>query len=108
MARSNATTTVNPLHFEDLEPKRFEDLCRQLAYNFREWSQLEATGRAGSDGSFDARGWELFVSDATDEGDEEPSRTERVWLIQCKRESQVGPKKITGYADDILEADKGL
>lgn len=29
------TKTIGPLHFEDLEPKRFEDLVRQLAYDFR-------------------------------------------------------------------------
>jgi hypothetical protein len=48
--------TIGPLHFEDLEPKRFEDLVRQLAYDFRSWQTLEATGRAGSDDGFDARG----------------------------------------------------
>jgi hypothetical protein len=102
------TTTLNPLHFEDLEPKRFEDLCRQVAYNFRDWSQLEATGRAGSDGSFDARGWEVFEYEAAADGDEEPARTQRVWLIQCKREPQIGPKKMSDYAQDILKSAGGL
>lgn len=27
--------TIGPLHFEDLDPKRFEDLIRQLAYEFK-------------------------------------------------------------------------
>jgi len=41
--------TINPLHFEDLEPHRFEDLARQLVYDFRAWAGLEATGRSGAD-----------------------------------------------------------
>ena len=46
---SKTTKTLNPLHFEDLEPHRFEDLVRQLAYDFRNWRSLEPTGfRPGS------------------------------------------------------------
>lgn len=53
------TRTTNPLPFQDLEPKRFEDLIRQLAYDFRQWRRLEATGRSGGDDGFDARGLEI-------------------------------------------------
>lgn len=56
---AKATRTINPLHFEDLEPHRFEDLVRQLIYDFREWHRLEATGRQGSEDGFDIRGWEV-------------------------------------------------
>lgn len=38
------TKTLNPIHFEDLEPHRFEDLIRQLLYDFKNWKSLEATG----------------------------------------------------------------
>ena len=57
---ATVTRTTNPLPFEHLDPKRFEDLIRQLAYDFRQWQQLEATGRAGSDDGYDARGWEII------------------------------------------------
>ena len=53
---AKTTNTLNPLHFEDLEPHRFEDLVRQLAYDFRTWRSLEATGRSGSDEGMDIRG----------------------------------------------------
>lgn len=56
MAR--VTKTINPLHFEDLEPHRFEDLVRQLSYDFKDWQDIEGTGRAGSDDGFDIRAWE--------------------------------------------------
>ena len=53
-----ATRTINPLHFEDLEPHRFEDLARQLIYDFRNWSSIEAIGRSGSDEGIDIRATE--------------------------------------------------
>ena len=58
------TRTIGPLHLEDLEPHRFEDLIRQLIYDFRNWRRLEATGRAGSDAGFDARGAEITAQSA--------------------------------------------
>ena len=99
--------TTGPLHFEDLDPKRFEDLVRQLAYEFRVWRRLEATGRSGSDDGFDARGLEIAptVEDETKEeataDSESPTSADRLWLIQCKREKTIGPTKLAKYLDDI-------
>lgn len=98
------STTVNPLHFEDLEPKRFEDLTRQLIYDYRTWGDLEATGRSGGDGGFDVRAWEKVAN--TDEDEEMPK--DRPWLVQCKRELEIGPKKARGYAKDITANNPGL
>jgi len=100
--------TINPLHFEDLEPHRFEDLARQLVYDFREWANLEATGSAGSDEGFDARGREIIYDiEDRDEEEEAISQTEeRIWLIQCKREKSIPPKKIEKYLKDILTQNK--
>jgi hypothetical protein len=53
---SETSRTFGLLPFENLEPRRFEDLVRQLAYDFRPWRALEATGRAEGDEGFDARG----------------------------------------------------
>jgi hypothetical protein len=96
--------TINPLHFEDLEPKRFEDLVRQLAYDYRTWSDIEATGRSGSDDGFDIRAWEKIAQ--TDEDTDEPA--DRKWLIQCKREQSIGPSKAQSYAKDITKENKDL
>ena len=41
--KNNPSKTINPLHFEDLEPHRFEDLVRQLIYDFKNWQSIEAT-----------------------------------------------------------------
>src|SRR2546421_8450819 len=59
--------TINPLHFEDLEPHRFEDLVRQLAYSYRTWRYLDATGRLGRDGGLDIRGVEIVTLSASQE-----------------------------------------
>lgn len=111
---TTTTRTLNPLPFSALEPKRFEDLVRQLAYDFRRWRMLEATGRTGSDEGYDARGFEIVADDADDAddanfddlgNDEAPSihSADRVWLIQCKRERSIGPAKMGQYLSEIAE-----
>jgi hypothetical protein len=112
------TRTYNPLPFTDLEPKRFEDLVRQLVYDFRQWRRLEATGRSGSDDGFDARALEIVEApDATAAADQDEPEDEtptdgavdRLWLIQCKRERTITPAKLKGYLAEInLAADEKL
>ena len=103
--------TIGPLHFEDLEPRRFEDLVRQLVYDFRPWRALEATGRSGSDDGFDARGFEIVdggeqaVVDDVDSlppGEiAETASNDRIWLIQCKREGAITPAKLRKYLTEL-------
>lgn len=111
------TRTLNPLPFGDLEPKRFEDLVRQLCYDFRKWSSLEATGRSGSDDGFDARGYEISGElepskpepdvDEEDVDDISSARgEERLWQIQCKREKSITPKKIETILSETLNEDE--
>jgi len=104
------TRTYNPLPFTDLEPKRFEDLVRQLVYDFRPWRRLEATGRSGSDDGFDARALEIVEApDATaavdqDEPEDETAvdgAADRLWLIQCKRERTISPAKLKAHLAQI-------
>lgn len=105
---AKVTQTLNPLHFEDLEPHRFEDLSRQLVYDFRVWANLEATGTLGGDEGFDARGRELIYEneDLDEEEIEEPRYKERLWLIQCKREKTIPPARMGKYLDDIFNNTK--
>src|SRR5262245_4400393 len=102
MKKATVSRTINPLHFEDLEPHRFEDLIRQLAHGFRNWINLEATGRLGKDDGLDIRGVEgvthrayLSASDASEDAEESPMEAvteERIWSIQCKRHKRITPK----------------
>ena len=108
------TKTLNPIHFEDLEPHRFEDLVRQLLYDFKNWKSLEATGRSGSDEGIDIRGIELSASLSEQEendDDEEKDDTikdvlpiEKLWIIQCKREKSIGPTKIKSIISESLSS----
>jgi hypothetical protein len=104
------TRTIGPLHLEDLEPHRFEDMVRQLVYDFRTWRALEATGRAGSDDGFDARAFEAVptaeptLSEEAEDEDEETAAeatADRIWLVQCKREKSIPPKKLARYLDAL-------
>lgn len=72
MAQSSISKTLGPIHFEDLDPRRFEDLVRELAYDFRDWQSIEATGRSGSDDGFDIRAYER-TDPGIPENDEEIS-----------------------------------
>jgi hypothetical protein len=92
-----ATKTLNPLHFEDLEPHRFEDLVRRLLYAFRDWSELEPTGRSGSDEGFDIRAWEKAdsVTNVSEEGEQGVHSVGRkLWQVQGKREKSIAPTRM--------------
>lgn len=103
---ATVTRTYNPLPFQDLEPKRFEDLVRQVVYDFRVWRRLEATGRSGSDEGFDARALEINqcyeMPPIEDENEHVEALGDRLWLIQCKREKAIGPSKIAAYLKEIV------
>lgn len=108
--KAKATKTLNPLPFGDLEPHRFEDLVRQLTYDFRNWRSLEATGRLGADDGYDARGLEIideYSDDETDDDEENskdtaPQSVDRIWQIQCKREKSITPAKLEKYLDEMI------
>jgi hypothetical protein len=106
-----SSRTVNPLHFEDLEPHRFEDLVRQLAYDFRPWYALEAVGRTGSDQGIDIRGIERLGAEPSeslesDDAEAEPVQEleQRTWIIQCKREKTLPPGKLKTVIDESLRS----
>src|SRR5258707_12561204 len=98
MARGKPTVnrTFGPIHFEDLDPHRFEDLIRELIYDFRDWQSIEATGQSGNDAGFDIRAYEKNPDVRREEPDEEeagsahPMEGNR-WMIQGKREKSIGP-----------------
>lgn len=47
------TRTTNKLHFEDLEPHRFEDMGYELLYRLQNWNCIVNWGRSGSDDEFE-------------------------------------------------------
>ena len=106
MAKSKVTRTYGPIHFEDLDPHRFEDLVRELIYDYKDWQTIEATGRSGNDSGFDVRAYEKTDKIPQAESDEEDLEEVRptegnLWMIQGKREKEIGPKRIKEILGDI-------
>ncbi len=101
-SRATPTRTLNPLPFQDLEPHRFEDLVRQLAYDLRRWKSLEPLGRSGSDEGLDIRAIELgrIQEDVADDDELEQTFEERLWIFQCKRENSLAPKYLRKVIKD--------
>lgn len=52
----NPSVTTNRLHFEDLEPRRFEELGYQLLHRLYKWDRFDHTGVCGNDGGVDMYG----------------------------------------------------
>jgi|ERR1051326_6134535 hypothetical protein len=103
------TKTLNPLHFEDLEPHRFEDLIRRLLYSFRDWSEIQPTGRGGSDEGFDIRAWERTesVTNVSDEGEEGAHLSDgNLWQVQGKREKSINPAKMRTLVQEGINGDR--
>ena len=103
MVKVAPTKTTNPIHFEDLDPKRFEDLVRELIYDFKEWQSIEATGKGGADDGFDIRAYERLGETVLDEDGIETVHPMdgNLWMIQCKREKQIGPSKLKTILNDV-------
>lgn len=98
--------TLGPIHFEDLDPKRFESLVRALLYDFKDWNNVQSTGIAGSDEGFDIRAWEKKYIPSPSENEAETDTSSvipvdgKLWMIQCKRESEIGPKRVGKIIDE--------
>ena len=101
------TRTFGPIHFEDLDPHRFEDLIRELIYDYKDWQSIEATGRSGSDDGFDIRAYEkreITTQDENENGDETEvvhPMEGNLWMVQVKRKKEIGPKKIEAIIAEI-------
>lgn len=106
------TRTLGPLHFEDLEPHRFEDLVRELIYDFKDWQSIEATGRGGGDDGFDIRAYERASQPDSEQGEGEPGEDDlqmhpmegNLWMFQCKREAEIGPTRAARIIDEGVKA----
>ncbi len=49
------TRTINQLHFEDLDPIRFEELILSMVYRMKKWDRIDHFGKKGSDSGIDIR-----------------------------------------------------
>ncbi len=84
----NPTKTTNRLHFEDLDPFRFEDLGRELLDVMYSWKRLDPIGGEGADDGVDIFG-------VTTEG--------IPCYCQVKRYKSLAPSKIEEIIDIIAK-----
>ncbi len=88
--KGRPTRTTNRLHFTDLDPTRFEDLCLALVYPLHPWVEIQHYGRLGSDGGVDI---------AQEQLDDESVRR---WYVQCRRYSRATKASLEKAVDDAL------
>ncbi len=81
------TKTTNRLHFTDLEPLRFEDLCLNIIQRQKDWKDIRHYGRSGNDDGIDILG--------IDKKDES-------WYFQCKRYKSITKNELENIVDKIL------
>ena len=81
------TRTTNRIHFDDLDPHRFEDLAYELLYRKEVWKRIDNFGRSGSDDGID-----IFCED--DNGN--------IWFCQCKRYTHISESEIKSIVDKIV------
>jgi Restriction endonuclease len=103
--KPSVTRTFGPIHFDDLDPHRFEDLVRELIYDFKDWHSIEATGRSGQDEGFDVRAFERAMTTTVVDGEdaeiEEAVKEGNLWMIQAKREKTLRPARVRSILTDI-------
>ncbi|MCI0581661.1 MAG: hypothetical protein L0227_02000 [Chloroflexi bacterium] len=88
-------STSHPLHFEDLDPRSFEDLVRGLLSERRTWKSLDAIGRVGSDEGTDIEGVEwVGVRASANSGEMPPGTGTRTWRVQVKRHRSLTPASL--------------
>lgn len=89
----NPTKTINRLHFSDLDPLRFEDLCLNLVSRLDNWKEINHFGRKGSDAGVDICAIQS------------KNNVDKVWFIQCKRHADIYKKDITDIVNKVSEND---
>ena len=83
------TRTINQLHFEDLDPIRFEELILAMVYRMRRWDKLDHFGKKGSDDGIDIRAVELLENGKSN-----------TYYFQCKRYKKITKAIIKNIVDD--------
>lgn len=85
------TRTINQLHFEDLDPIRFEELILSMVYRMRRWDKLDHFGKKGSDDGIDIRAVEQLENGKNN-----------IYYFQCKRYKKITNTIIKNIVDDYI------
>jgi len=91
------TVTTNQLHFNDLDPIRFEELIMSMVYRAKKWIKIDHFGKKGSDDGIDIR--------AIDEQDDHSTRTH---YYQCKRYEKISKSQLKSIVSDFSAKNEDL
>ena len=83
--------TTNKLHFEDLSPRRFEDLCLSIIFRLKNWESIKHYGATGKDDGID-----IYAAEKIDDN-------ELKWIIQCKRYKSINKTQLKEVIDTIKQ-----
>lgn len=85
------TKTINQLHFEDLDPIRFEELILSIVYRMKKWYKLDHFGKKGSDDGIDIRAVDLLENGV-----------KSIYYFQCKRYLKITNAILKKIVDDYI------
>lgn len=88
---SMVTRTTNQLHFEDLDPIRFEELILSMVYRMRKWDRLDHYGKKGSDDGLDISAVETLENGKRN-----------TYHFQCKRYQKMSNHILRRIVDDYI------
>lgn len=86
------TKTINQIHFEDLDPVRFEEMILSMVYRMKRWDKLDHFGKKGSDAGIDIRAIELLENGKSS-----------TYYFQCKRYQKITKTIIKNIVDDYIK-----
>ena len=95
------------LDLEGLSPDRFEDLLCQLAYRFRAWRVLDASGVTAADGGLVIRGLERGGSTTTTlssgmAGDEDATAPGREWMFFSRTSGDTSAAALRALVEEAV------
>lgn len=86
-----ATRTYGKLHFDDLDPQRFEMMAMQIIFKMRRWEKLYHFGATGSDEGIDIEAVELLENGKRN-----------TYHFQCKRYKSLTKNQIKKIINDYV------
>ena len=87
-----ATRTIGQLRFEDLDPKRFEDLANAIIYKHRNWLSIHPYGKKGKDYGIDLKAIE-----------ELENNKQRIWHFQHKRIAELHKNGVEKIIEEYVK-----
>jgi hypothetical protein len=86
------TRTINRIHFNDLDPIRFEELVLSMVYRSQRWIKINHFGEKGSDSGIDIEAVEELENGKF-----------RKFIYQCKRYDSINWSKLSAIGIDFFK-----